>query len=94
MATRGPYDSNSLTHFEPQTLGERINTNRAREAMELKPDLVAAACPFCIVMLSDGVRAVDAENGADGAADPSVEVADIAEVLLRACATPAPAATP
>ncbi|MFN8080915.1 MAG: heterodisulfide reductase-related iron-sulfur binding cluster [Kineosporiaceae bacterium] len=77
-----------------ETLGERINTNRAREAMELKPDLVAAACPFCIVMLSDGVRAVDAENGADGAADPSVEVADIAEVLLRACATPAPAATP
>ncbi|MBK7622171.1 MAG: (Fe-S)-binding protein [Kineosporiaceae bacterium] len=77
-----------------ETLGERINTNRAREAMDLKPDVVAAACPFCIVMLSDGVRAVDAENGADGAADPSVEVADIAEILLRACAAPSPATTP
>ncbi|MBL8930967.1 MAG: (Fe-S)-binding protein [Kineosporiaceae bacterium] len=67
-----------------ESIGERINTNRAREAMSTKPDLVAAACPFCIVMLSDGVRAVDAENGADAAADPSVEVTDIAEVLLRA----------
>ena len=28
MATRGPYDSNSLTHFEPQTLGERIKKLR------------------------------------------------------------------
>jgi Fe-S oxidoreductase len=72
-----------------ETIGERINTNRAREALDLQPDLVAAACPFCIVMLTDGVRAVDAEHGADAAADPSVEVTDIAEVLLRACASTA-----
>jgi len=73
-----------------ETIGERINTHRAREALDLTPDLVAAACPFCIVMLTDGVRAVDAENGADAAADPSVEVTDIAEVLLRACAPAVP----
>ncbi len=72
-----------------ENLGERINTNRAREAMDTKPDLVAAACPFCIVMLTDGVNAVHSERGLPG--DPSVEVADISEVLLRAVRTAEPA---
>ncbi len=69
-----------------ETIGVRINTERAREAVSLKPDLVATACPFCTVMLTDGVRAVSGENG-DAGQDPAVEVSDIAELLLRSCAT-------
>ena len=44
-----------------------------------QPDLVTAACPFCVVMLTDGV----AQRQATGTAAESVEVLDISEVLLR-----------
>jgi hypothetical protein len=56
-----------------------INLNRADEALTLSPDLVTAACPFCVTMLTDGV----AQRRMEGAADDSVVVLDIAEVLLR-----------
>jgi hypothetical protein len=56
-----------------------INLNRTDEALALSPDLVTAACPFCVTMLTDGV----AQRRMEGAADDSVEVLDIAEVLLR-----------
>jgi Fe-S oxidoreductase len=62
-----------------ETIGQRINENRADEALSLQPDIVAAACPFCIVMLSDGVSRRQQEDEAHG----SVEVTDVAEVLLR-----------
>ncbi len=62
-----------------EDLGTRINLNRTDEALALSPDLVTAACPFCVTMLSDGV----AQRRVEGAADDSVEVLDIAEVLLR-----------
>jgi Fe-S oxidoreductase len=62
-----------------EDLGNRINLNRTDEALALSPDLVTAACPFCVTMLTDGV----AQRRMEGAADESVEVLDIAEVLLR-----------
>jgi Fe-S oxidoreductase len=62
-----------------EDLGTRINLNRTDEALALSPDLVTAACPFCVTMLTDGV----AQRQAEGAAAESVEVLDIAEVLLR-----------
>ena len=45
-----------------------------------RADLVTAACPFCVTMLSDGVAQRRQERHAHGA---TVEVPDIAEVLLR-----------
>jgi Fe-S oxidoreductase len=36
--------------------GGKINEERAREATETGADTLAVACPFCTVMLDDGVR--------------------------------------
>jgi Fe-S oxidoreductase len=50
----------------------RINQARTAEALESGADIVAAACPFCSTMLTDGVK---------GANRPDVKVFDIAELL-------------
>ena len=55
-----------------EKLGERINNNRAKEAIETGAKTVATACPFCMTMLTDGVKA----NGRE-----SVEVKDVAELV-------------
>ncbi|HET7534752.1 MAG TPA: (Fe-S)-binding protein [Nocardioidaceae bacterium] len=62
-----------------ETIGQRINENRTDEALALGPDLVTAACPFCIVMLTDGVNLRQQQ----GRAPESLEVTDVSEVLLR-----------
>ena len=59
--------------------GQRINENRTDEALSLQPDIVTAACPFCIVMLTDGVNLRQQQ----GQASEAVEVLDVSEVLLR-----------
>jgi Fe-S oxidoreductase len=62
-----------------ETIGQRVNENRTDEALALRPDLVTAACPFCIVMLTDGVTLRQQQGRAPG----DVEVTDVSEVLLR-----------
>ncbi len=42
--------------FMEETLGERINNVRSRQAIDTGADTVATACPFCITMFSDGIR--------------------------------------
>src|SRR5207302_10696375 len=64
--------------FMEETEGKRINTERIEEALGTKPDVVGTACPFCLVMLDDGVKDVQMKGGAEG-----VEVMDIATLLLR-----------
>jgi Fe-S oxidoreductase len=39
-----------------ETIGKRINVERVEEALATKPDVIAAGCPFCQVMLEDGVK--------------------------------------
>jgi Fe-S oxidoreductase len=39
-----------------ETIGKRINVERVEEALSVKPDVIAAGCPFCQVMLEDGVK--------------------------------------
>jgi heterodisulfide reductase subunit D len=56
---------------EPGTT--RVNWERANEAIDTGSDIVAAACPFCNTMLTDGVKAAEKES--------SVRVLDIAEIL-------------
>ena len=55
--------------------GERINLNRAKEALEQQPDTVCVACPYCLTMLDDGLKDLQADT---------VQVKDIAEVLAEA----------
>jgi Fe-S oxidoreductase len=64
--------------FMEETEGKRINTERIEEALGTKPDVVGTACPFCLVMLDDGVKDVQMKGGAEG-----VEVMDIATLLMR-----------
>lgn len=56
-----------------ESIGTRINATRAEEAMSTGADVVATACPYCTVMLSDGVAAVAASaatTGASAGAEP------------------------
>ena len=75
-----------------ETIGERINNNRTQEAVATGADQIAVGCPFCRVMLSDGLTA----EQADGRARDEVEVLDVAQMLLASVkgesATRAPAA--
>ncbi|CAN5517547.1 (Fe-S)-binding protein [soil metagenome] len=52
---------------------KRINIERTDEALELKPNIIAAACPFCNTMISDGVKNREKEH--------EVQVLDIAEII-------------
>ena len=61
-----------------ENLGERINVNRTREAVGTGADQIAVGCPFCRVMLSDGLTAQQAA----GEAREEVEVLDVAQMLL------------
>ncbi|MGI8871135.1 MAG: (Fe-S)-binding protein [Candidatus Limnocylindria bacterium] len=55
--------------------GQRINHRRVQQALELEPDAIATACPFCLIMLRDG---------ATDLGRPEVEVRDVAELLADA----------
>jgi heterodisulfide reductase subunit D len=61
---------------EPEKGFKDINVERIDEALALKPNIVAAGCPFCMTMLSDGVKSFDKEQ--------EVQVLDIAEITARA----------
>jgi Fe-S oxidoreductase len=61
-----------------ENIGTRINTNRTAEAVQTGADQIAVGCPYCKVMLSDGLTTQQAE----GTAREEVEVVDVAEMLL------------
>ncbi len=61
-----------------ENTGERINVNRTKEAVGTGADQIAVGCPFCRVMLSDGLTAQQAK----GEAREEVEVLDVAQMLL------------
>jgi Fe-S oxidoreductase len=60
--------------------GKRINEERIDEALALDPDTVSTACPYCMVMLGDAVNA----KKASGQAKQTLEVIDVAQLLVRA----------
>jgi Fe-S oxidoreductase len=60
-----------------EKLGTQINLNRVDEAIATGAEEVAVACPFCRVMIGDGVAARES----------SVEVLDVAQALLRSVKT-------
>jgi Fe-S oxidoreductase len=63
--------------------GKRINVERTEELLATGAETIAVACPFCMTMVSDGVKA----SGAD------VPVVDISEVVAEALVTRASAAS-
>lgn len=56
--------------------GKRVNIERTEEALALKPDVIGTACPFCMTMISDGVKAKEMAD--------KVQVRDVAEILYDA----------
>ncbi|MGB5894737.1 MAG: heterodisulfide reductase-related iron-sulfur binding cluster [Ignavibacteriaceae bacterium] len=55
--------------------GGKINNERTKEALETGADKIASACPFCMTMLTDGVKHFEKSD--------QVEVKDIAELVLE-----------
>ncbi|MBI4549206.1 MAG: (Fe-S)-binding protein, partial [Ignavibacteriae bacterium] len=62
--------------FMEEPIGKRVNIERTEEALALNPDVIGTACPFCMTMLTDGVKAKEAID--------RVQVKDIAELVLEA----------
>ena len=58
-----------------EPVSQRVNLLRTDEALQTGSSVIATACPYCRIMLDDGVRS----RGADG----EVEVLDLAELLER-----------
>jgi len=61
--------------FMEEHTGTQVNIARSKEALETGAERIAVACPFCYVMMDDGVKGQGRED---------VKVSDISEVLLEA----------
>ena len=59
--------------WQEEKLGTQINLTRVDEAIATGAEQIAVGCPFCRVMVSDGVQGRQSE----------VEVLDVAQALLR-----------
>jgi Fe-S oxidoreductase len=57
-----------------ETRGTRVNAERTRQALDTGAETVATACPFCLVMLKDGLADAGARAG-------GVVAEDVAEIL-------------
>ncbi len=61
---------------EPEKGNKDINILRTEQALDTKPDIIAAACPFCNTMMTDGIKNKEKEK--------DVSVMDIAELIANA----------
>ena len=71
-----------------EKIGTRVNRNRSAEIIGTGAEVAAVACPFCTIMISDGVK--------DAGAEEKVKVLDVAELIAKSIKTgavKAPAST-
>ncbi len=61
---------------EAEKGNKEVHVERAEEALESKPDVIAVACPFCNTMMSDGVKHFNQED--------KTKVLDVAELIVKA----------
>ena len=61
---------------EPEKGNKDVNIERTEQALETKPEIIAAGCPFCNTMMTDGVKNKEKED--------SIAVMDIAELIATA----------
>jgi Fe-S oxidoreductase len=66
-----------------ERIGKRINTERIDEALGTDPDTISTGCPYCMVMLGDAIAA----KKSSGEAKETLEVIDVAQLLVRSVAT-------
>ena len=60
---------------EPEPGWKEVNVERTEEALTTGADTIAVACPFCMVMMSDGIKNKERED--------SVKVLDLAELVAQ-----------
>ncbi|MFX3633245.1 MAG: (Fe-S)-binding protein [Candidatus Pristimantibacillus sp.] len=63
-----------LMWMEEQS-GVRVNSARTAQALEVKPTVIGSACPYCLTMMEDGLKALEA--------DDKVAARDVAELLAE-----------
>ena len=61
---------------EPEKGDKDVNIERTEEALETQPEMIAAGCPFCNTMMTDGIKAKEKEG--------EVTVMDVAEMIANA----------
>jgi heterodisulfide reductase subunit D len=61
---------------EAEPGNKEVNVERTEDALETSPNVIAAGCPFCNTMLTDGVKHFEKEN--------SIVVKDVAEIVVEA----------
>lgn len=61
--------------WQEEKEGTRINVARTEQALAVNPTIIGSACPYCLTMLSDGVKAKAEED--------QVETLDVVEILER-----------
>ncbi len=59
--------------FMEEQIGTRMNQMRTEEAMKVGAEVIASACPFCLQMFEDAIKALEQEG--------AVKVLDIAEII-------------
>ena len=63
--------------FKDAEAGDKeVNIERTEEAMDTQPDIIAAACPFCNTMMTDGIK--------NKAQEGNTQVMDVAELIATA----------
>lgn len=63
--------------FKDAEAGDKeVNIERTEEALKTKPDIIAAACPFCNTMMTDGIK--------NKAQEGNTQVMDVAELIATA----------
>jgi Fe-S oxidoreductase len=61
---------------EASSGGERLAEVRVKDALDLGAEVIATACPFCMLTLEDAVKTTGAEE--------SIQVLDIVELVAQA----------
>jgi heterodisulfide reductase subunit D len=61
---------------EAEKGNKEVNNERAEEALNLDPDVIAVGCPFCNTMMTDGVKHFNKEG--------KTKVLDVAEMIAAA----------
>jgi Fe-S oxidoreductase/nitrate reductase gamma subunit len=71
-----------------ESIGTKVNDERAAEALSTGATRVATACPFCYIMLDDGVKGAGVDDDQVKVADLSIHLLDAIEAGERGLANP------
>jgi Fe-S oxidoreductase len=68
-----------------ESIGTRINVTRVEQALPQAPKIIATGCPYCAVMMADGIGALGQED--------AIRTYDLAELVAKAMETGGGAST-